>query len=925
MLRDNTQMLTLTLVPVLFILFYIVPGAVLISNSLAKEKRLENIAFATLLSLVFAPLTLTLLGRVAPGNDSLLMAGYISFWALAIIGLRFFPATVKAWLPDFSALPKADTVAWLVSALLVTIVVALRLGIFQGNASQIGGDDFHLPKLTSIAATGLPSLYARQPLYPFTYYDLGYIAPALWVRYADGAVGIALAWVVHIGVLTFAISLFLTRLIYMLAATNLARLFGLVAIHAATGLDLLFLPWLQRQQELMPGLPHLENWPFDLDFFDGFIQISMPITQYAWVPQHLLGVAAVGLIYFVVTTRPNTSFSQALAVALLLVGLFRTSIFAFVGAVPGLALWYLTELLTGRERLRQLMFLVATALAALALAFPYLADLLDKQSFLLLGLRSFAPLDMPVVPWLRFPITVLAYLLLEIGILIPLLLWLALRPRHHTRSLLFWLCMAVGLLIPFTVQSPIFNDIAMRGVMPAQLAAALLGCYVIATWEHRNRRLVTAVASIQIVLSLATVGTEMSFRFLSDVSAIPPTVRWITRNTPPDALVFYEQPTPQDTVESTLEINYGQRMSYVQNWKIDDRLYTPVPFSAWSCLPDVNLYNVDSLCSIEAHIPGVQPVYVRYLSRTPSLDQGYFRPEYVSENGSIYSLSCPIHDMPGTADPPIWMNAPHDSLRGLLAAIPFDHSISASSHVLMAWLQSEGFRQQLFPVVPEPNAALNVLSQSGFHRTVRPEQEGASLASKIHLQSQLDAVDASSSPVWILLDYTSDTVWNDKIYSHVQDKYFVAQPNVARAQWLPCDQRVVLALPSGVDDLHAVQSDISFGEQIIVNEWNTTDRARRAGEFVPMELAWRQLEEGQFKFFVHLLDQDWAMHAQIDLPAAHDGSGEIQLTRMGLYLPPDLSAGQYQIRLGVYRPEDGQRLTLPSGEDSAHILLTVSH
>ena len=62
---------------------------------------------------------------------------------------------------------------------------------------------FHLTKLTSIAATGLPSLYARQPLYPFIYYDLDYIAPALWVRYTGGGVGIALAWVVHIGIQTF--------------------------------------------------------------------------------------------------------------------------------------------------------------------------------------------------------------------------------------------------------------------------------------------------------------------------------------------------------------------------------------------------------------------------------------------------------------------------------------------------------------------------------------------------------------------------------------------------------------------------------------------------------------------------------------------------------------------------------------------------
>ena len=56
--------------------------------------------------------------------------------------------------------------------------------------------------------------------------------------------------------------------------------------------------------------------------------------------------------------------------ALLLVALFRTSAFVFIGAVPGLALWHLYELLTGKERIRQLAYLATTALVALALALP---------------------------------------------------------------------------------------------------------------------------------------------------------------------------------------------------------------------------------------------------------------------------------------------------------------------------------------------------------------------------------------------------------------------------------------------------------------------------------------------------------------------------------------------------------------------------
>ena len=921
-------MLALSSVPVLFFLFYFLPGAILISSSSgAKEKRFENFALAILLSLVFAPLTFTLLSQAVPGNDRLLLAGYLLFWALALIGVRLFRPTVSGWLPDFSALPKTDRTAVLFSLLLTAIVVSLRFDIFQGISSPIGDDYFHLTKLTSIAATGLPSVYARQPLYPFTYYDLDYIAPALWVRYTGGAVGIALVWVVHIGIQTFAVSLFLTRLIYMYAATRMTRLFGLLALHTATGFDIFFLPWLQKLQ--------LEGWPVDLNWFDGFVQILMPITHYICAPQRQMGLAVLGLIFYVITAGPfpeagpfpqdggrglrTKGYLQAVAVALLLVALFRTDTFVFAAAAPGLGLWYFYELLTSKGRIRQLAHLATTALVALVLVFPYLHDILSKRSLLEFGLRSFVFLDIPGIPWLRYPITGFVFLALEIGIPVLLLLWFLAHPRLCTRSLRFWLFLTVGLLIPFIARAPNYIDIALRGVMPAQLATAMIACFVLTLWQHQKRRYVAALVAIQFVLSVVTVGVDTYFRFREETAAIPATSRWIARNTPPTALVFYEQdPITHAPWQRMLEVNYGQRLSYVPEPTSYDYNFAPVPPSAWLCLQDVNLYDANSLCSIEAHIPGTQPVYIKYLSAAPALDT-VFTLVHESSNGSIFSLSCPNAATPEYPNPPTVVRETYQELRNLLSEIPADHAIAASTQEVEDWLRSEESGHRLFKVTPEDEGgAVNTLSQTGFWLTVMPENEGALLARQLGFYHQLLPIDVNSSPVWFVLDYLYIDQWNDMLLTHIQENYFVAF-----TQWLACKQLVVLALPSP-DGLHVVGTDISFDGALEVSELRTSGPSHRAGEIVPIELTWRRLKDVQLKYFVHLVDEQGVLRAQIDLPAADDGTDQLQLTRMGLYLPPELPAGAYQIRLGVYRPEDGQRLTLPNGDDSAYLPLTVT-
>lgn len=268
-----------------------------------KEKRFENLALAILLSLCFTPLILMQAGRVFPSNDVGLIAGALVFWAISLVVAGLFGRGMRARLPDFGALPRADIWAWLLSALVTATVLTMRFGILRGYESLIADDHFHLSKLTSIAATGLPSLYARQPLYAFSYYDLDYIVPGLWVRYSGGAVGIAQAWVIHIGIQSFAVTLFLSRLLYTFVRPRIARLLGMLAIHLGTGLDLYFIPFIEGQTQL-------DSWPIDLKWFDGFMHFQLPFSAYLWAPQHVLGVAVAGLVGYLTVARPMRGFLQ---------------------------------------------------------------------------------------------------------------------------------------------------------------------------------------------------------------------------------------------------------------------------------------------------------------------------------------------------------------------------------------------------------------------------------------------------------------------------------------------------------------------------------------------------------------------------------------------------------------------------------------
>jgi hypothetical protein len=98
----------------------------------------------------------------------------------------------------------------------------------------------------------------------------------------------------------------------------------------------------------------------------------------------------------------------------------------------------------------------------------------------------------------------------------------------------------------------------------------------------------------------------------------------------------------------------------------------------------------------------------------------------------------------------------------------------------------------------------------------------------------------------------------------------------------------------------------------------------RVGAVLPIELHWQtQAALGEdYHVFIHLVDQDGQLVAQADgqpalwtRPTTTWAVGETIIDRHGLWLPTPTAPGQYQLRVGLYRPSDGRRLRLTTGEE----------
>ncbi len=113
-------------------------------------------------------------------------------------------------------------------------------------------------------------------------------------------------------------------------------------------------------------------------------------------------------------------------------------------------------------------------------------------------------------------------------------------------------------------------------------------------------------------------------------------------------------------------------------------------------------------------------------------------------------------------------------------------------------------------------------------------------------------------------------------------------------------------------------ADVRLGPHILLRGYALGDGPFVPGDVVPITLFWEiDGPAERYKVFLHLMDENGNLVAQNDAeprgnlsPTSIWPVGEPVTDRYGVFLPPDLPAGVYHLRVGMYRLDSGERLPL---------------
>lgn len=124
-----------------------------------------------------------------------------------------------------------------------------------------------------------------------------------------------------------------------------------------------------------------------------------------------------------------------------------------------------------------------------------------------------------------------------------------------------------------------------------------------------------------------------------------------------------------------------------------------------------------------------------------------------------------------------------------------------------------------------------------------------------------------------------------------------------------------LSTDSGAGALQPVGANL--GDQVTLERYSLSEEAERPGGILKLTLVWQATAEmaTDYKVFVHLVDESGLPIAQRDSeprggsrPTTTWISGEMVTDRVGLWLPPEMVPGDYELLVGMYDPETLERL-----------------
>ena len=144
------------------------------------------------------------------------------------------------------------------------------------------------------------------------------------------------------------------------------------------------------------------------------------------------------------------------------------------------------------------------------------------------------------------------------------------------------------------------------------------------------------------------------------------------------------------------------------------------------------------------------------------------------------------------------------------------------------------------------------------------------------------------------------------------------------------ERLVLFAFPPNLA-ANIVTTDAIFGDQIKLVDVAYPAQAS-AGAALPIQLNWQALTKltEDYHVFIHLISGSGQKIAQADgqpalwlRPTTTWAISETIVDRYGLWIPSQTAPGVYELRVGLYRPVDGQRLRLMTGEEWVSLMVTI--
>jgi 4-amino-4-deoxy-L-arabinose transferase-like glycosyltransferase len=130
------------------------------------------------------------------------------------------------------------------------------------------------------------------------------------------------------------------------------------------------------------------------------------------------------------------------------------------------------------------------------------------------------------------------------------------------------------------------------------------------------------------------------------------------------------------------------------------------------------------------------------------------------------------------------------------------------------------------------------------------------------------------------------------------------------------------------DEMIALDAPVIIGEQIALIGYQTESTRVAPGGTIDLNLVWRAEEAIPIGYtvFIHVIDADGNLITQMDRAPVVNAqsyptdlwlSDEIVIDSYDLLIPANSIPGKYTIRVGLYVPESGQRLSIPGSADNA--------